>query len=190
VHDIVKNALVDKDEPEFTRRSEGLKVLYAQHFRELCNYIKKHFGPGPPDPEDIAQEAFIRFAALTQHEDIGNARAYLYRAAHNILIDEARKQKVRRAVAGRPKAIEPSDDKTPERILMGEERLAVLAAAIRAMPVTRSRSFLLNRLHGHSAAAIARLTNYSESAVKKHIDLALMDLEAALTAAEQGARDR
>jgi DNA-directed RNA polymerase specialized sigma24 family protein len=52
------------------------------------------------------------------------------------------------------------------------------------MPAQRRRSFLLNRLQGLSAAAIARLTGYSESAVKKHIGLALSELEAALTEAE------
>jgi DNA-directed RNA polymerase specialized sigma24 family protein len=53
------------------------------------------------------------------------------------------------------------------------------------MPEVRRRSFLLNRLQGLSCAAIARMTGYSESAVKKHIDLALKDLEAALSDAER-----
>ena len=57
------------------------------------------------------------------------------------------------------------------------------------MPEARRRSFLLNRLQGLSAAAIARMTGYSESAVKKHIGLALGELEAALTLCERGTPD-
>jgi len=54
-----------------------------------------------------------------------------------------------------------------------------------AMPAVRRRSFLLNRLQGLSCAAIARMTGYSESAVKKHIRVALTELEAAVTRAER-----
>ena len=54
-----------------------------------------------------------------------------------------------------------------------------------AMPAARRRSFLLNRLQGLSCAAIARMTGYSESAVKKHIGVVLTELEAALTEAER-----
>ena len=190
MRDSVRNALVGEVEPALSQLNEGLEVLYAKHFKALCHYVKKHFGAGPPEPEDVAQEAFIKFAALTNRQDIGNARAYLYRTAHNVVIDEVRRRKVRVADAQRTISVQSSDDRTPERVLMGTERLEILRAATRAMPAARSRSFLLNRLHGYSAAAIARMTGYSESAVKKHIDLALTDIEAALTAAEQGERDR
>jgi DNA-directed RNA polymerase specialized sigma24 family protein len=67
--------------------------------------------------------------------------------------------------------------------------LDVLTRTLLAMPDERRRSFLLNRLHGLSAAAIARKTGYSDSAVKKHIGLALSELEAALTASERAAAD-
>ena len=124
--------------------------------------------------------------ALRERESIDNPRAYLYRTAHNVVIDERRRLQVRAVAARRMTTEALSDVCTPERVLIGKERLDVLSVALRAMPAVRSRSFLLNRLHGLSGAAIARLTGYSESAVKKHIDLALIDLEAALSAAEQG----
>ena len=68
---------------------------------------------------------------------------------------------------------------------MAKERLAVLANAIRALPEERRRSFIFNRLHGLSCAEIARRTGYSDSAIKKHIALAMEALDAALTQAEQ-----
>jgi len=48
----------------------------------------------------------------------------------------------------------------------------MLTRTLRAMPAARRRSFLLNRLKGLSCVAIARMTGYSESAVKKHIGVA------------------
>jgi DNA-directed RNA polymerase specialized sigma24 family protein len=143
MHESARPALL---EPLLGRNKE-FDALYAQYWAELCSYVRKRFGPGPPEPEDIVQEAFIRFAALDDADRI--------------------------------------DDRTPERVLESKERLSVLAKAILAMPAPRRRSLLLNRLHGLSCAEIARRTGYSESAVKKHIAVALADLEAECEAAEQ-----
>lgn len=176
---------IDNNGPALVRCDTGMDVLYARHWGELCHYIRKHFGPGPPDPEDVAQDAFMKFAAIDDRETIENPRAYLFRTAHNVLVDEHRRLALRRANPADTEARPASDDRTPERVLVGQERLEILTRSLRAMPATRRRSFLLNRLQGLSCAAIARMTGYSESAVKKHIDLALKDLEAAMLDAER-----
>jgi len=185
VNDIAKTIALDNNTPALVRRDRGMDVLYARHWGELCHYIKKQFGAGPPDPEDVAQEAFMKFAAFDDRNAIDNPRAYLFRTAHNVFVDEHRRLVLRRASPSNTEARPVSDDRTPERVLVGKERLEILARSLRAMPAVRRRSFLLNRLQGLSCAAIARMTGYSESAVKKHIGLALTELEAAVTAAEQ-----
>jgi RNA polymerase sigma factor (sigma-70 family) len=182
---IEKSTAFDNDARALVRRDDGMEVLYARHWSELCHYIKKHYGAGPPDPEDVAQEAFMKFAAIDDREAIDNPRAYLFRTAQNFLVDEHRRLALRRANPGDTEAQPGSDDRTPERVLVGQERLEILRCSLRAMPAVRRRSFLLNRLQGLSCAAIARMTGYSESAVKKHIGLALTELEAAVTAAER-----
>ena len=168
--------------------AQSLEFLYRRHWRELCGYVRKTFGAGPPEPEDVAQQAFMSFAALENPASIDNPRAYLYRTAHNIVVDERRRGASQSAalVTLLPGVAEKSDDCTPERVLISKERLAVLTDAIRALPEERRRSFLFNRLHGLSCAEIARRTGYSDSAVKKHIAQAMDALEAALTAAERG----
>jgi RNA polymerase sigma factor (sigma-70 family) len=185
VDDIAKSIALDNNTPALVRRDNGIDVFYARYWGELCHYIKKHFGPGPPDPEDVAQEAFMKFAAINDCETIDNPRAYLFRTAHNVLVDEHRRLALRRATPNDTEMQPISDDRTPERVLIGKERLEILTRCLRAMPASRRRSFLLNRLQGLSCAAIARLTGYSESAIKKHIGLALSELEAAVTQAER-----
>jgi RNA polymerase sigma-70 factor (ECF subfamily) len=188
VDDIAKTIASDNSTPALSRRDNAIDVLYARHWRELCHYIKKQFGAGPPDPEDVAQEAFMKFAAVDDRGAIDNARAYLFRTAHNVFVDEQRRLVLRRASPRDSEAQPVSDDRTPERVLVGQERLEILARSLRAMPSARRRSFLLNRLQGLSCAAIARMTGYSESAVKKHIGLALAELEAAVTETERANR--
>ncbi len=185
MNDVAKSMALDKGTLALVRRDAGMDVLYARHWGELCHYIKKHFGQGPPDPEDVAQDAFMRFAAIENREAIDNPRAYLFRTAHNALVDEHRRLALHRGNPADIDAGTASDDLTPERVLVGQERLEILTRSLRAMPAARRRSFLLNRLQGLSCAAIARMTGYSESAVKKHIDVALRHLEAALSEAER-----
>jgi RNA polymerase sigma factor (sigma-70 family) len=189
VDNIAKTIALDSNSPALARRDNGVDVLYARHWGELCHYLKKQFGAGPPDPEDIAQQAFIKFAAVDDRDAIDNPRAYLFRTAHNVFVDEHRRLAIRRASSSDTRAQPVSDDRTPERVLVGQERLEILARSLRAMPPARRRSFLLNRLQGLSCAAIARMTGYSESAVKKHIGLVLSELEAAVTAAERSRTD-
>jgi RNA polymerase sigma-70 factor (ECF subfamily) len=189
VDDTIRSVAIEEVEPALPRRDSGIDVLYARHWTEICHYIRRQFGVGPPDPEDVAQETFIKFASLGNREAIDNPRAYLYRTAHNLLIDERRRLTLRNKITGDIEALSVGDDRTPERVLVGKERLDVLTRTLLAMPDERRRSFLLNRLHGLSAAAISRKTGYSDSAVKKHIGLALSELEAALTASERAAAD-
>src|SRR5689334_18562274 len=73
--------------------SIAFTALYTEHWAELCAYLKRTFGAGPPDPEDIAQAAFVRFARIEHQEKIENPGAYLQRIAHNIAVSELRKSR-------------------------------------------------------------------------------------------------
>ena len=53
----------------------NLDVLYRRHWAELCGYIVKTFGYGPSEVEDLAQAAFVKFAALDDSAEIRNPRA-------------------------------------------------------------------------------------------------------------------
>ena len=163
-----------------------LGPVYALYWSELCNYLKRTFGAGPPDPQDVVQQAFMRFAALPLFDEVHNIRAYLYRIAHNVFVEECRRLVVNRnAVAGMATRHGSGiDEVTPERVLIANETMRVLRSVIKSQPETRRRSFLMNRLEGLSCAEIARRTGYSESAVKKHISLVMADLESAVNRAE------
>src|SRR5688572_3251372 len=70
-------------------RRQQLSDLYRVHWKGLCGYVRAQFGPGPPEPEDVAQTAFIRFAAADPAH-IENPRAFLYATARNLVIDHHR----------------------------------------------------------------------------------------------------
>lgn len=169
-------------------RQGALNGLYRRHWQELCRYVVRTFGAGPPDPEDVAQAAFTRFAALDDPERIENPRAFLYRTAHNIAINELRRDTTRqrhaRALKSAP-AEAATDEIDAERVLLARESARSLEAAIRRLPRRKRRLLLLHRVHGLSYAAIARQTGLSQTHVKRLIADALADCRAAMKAAER-----
>ena len=169
--------------PDGSVQANVLVRLYREHWRELCRYLAATFGPGPPEPEDVAQLAFARVAAHRDFDAIENPKAFLWRTAHNIAVSEKRSQSVRRRrvdeVVQTGLAAE-GDDFTPERVLVAREQIAAVSAVLEAMPAKRRRLRVLNRIEGLSFAEIARRTGLSQTAVKKHVARAMIDLDAAL----------
>lgn len=164
------------------RRQGGLlNDIYRRHWLELCRYINKTFGAGPPEPEDVAQAAFTRFAALDQPERVENPRAFLFATARNLVVDQARRDQVRRRHAEATRAEGPereADPLSPEEIVLQRERLAVLKTIIERLPGKRRRIFILNRVHHLTLAEIAANEGISTRAARGHIERALADIKA------------
>lgn len=163
--------------------TSAIADLYVSYHAELCNYLKRRFGAGAAEAEDVVQQAFASLAAMHEPITVRNPRAYLYRASQNILVEERRRQSSWR------RNVEPTlagdgavaDEITPERVLLANERLEILNRVLGRLPLARRRSFLSNRLDGLSCAEIARRDGYSESAVKKHITQTQSDIDTAVT---------
>lgn len=67
--------------------------LFAENRDSLVRYLRHHLGDAS-SAEDIAQESFIRyFQARSNGEDILQPRAWLYRVAHNLVVDHGRKKR-------------------------------------------------------------------------------------------------
>ncbi len=49
--------------------------LYRQYWHELCAWLYAQFGAGPPEPEDVAQQTFVKFADLQGKCQIENPKA-------------------------------------------------------------------------------------------------------------------
>ena len=161
----------------------GLEQLYKQYWRDLCRYLGATFGPGPPEPEDVAQLAFARYAAHENQTTIRNPKSFLWFTARNIVLSEKRSQAVRQRRSEDVKEIFSAtggDVFTPERVLVAKEQIAAISAIVEAMPAKRRRVLMLNVIEGHSFAEIARRMGLSQTAVKKHYARAIIDLDAVL----------
>lgn len=155
-----------------------MSSLYGSHCKELIAYVRSKFGGGPPEPEDVAQQAFVNFATVAP-EQVLNPRAFLYRTAINIVLNHRKRERIgRRFLQPMPEVeelLQARDEISPEKRVQAAEHYALVEAAIRAMPQPRRSYLLLNRVEGLSYAEIARRAGLSESVIRKHVALAVRE---------------
>ena len=160
-----------------------LGALYRKKAGIFANALRRLFGAGPPDPEDVVQQAFQKLVERSDLSDIRDPEAFLWRTARNLVINEKRAQNTR---SKRDFEIEHLffPDRgvalSPERVTSAREQLALINETLGKMPVTRRRAFLLHRVQGLSLTETARRLHLSRSAITKHVYRAAADIDLAL----------
>lgn len=188
--DVVAQHLADalRVDPSLSReRRQQLSELYRSHWKGLCSYLRAQFGAGPPEPEDVAQSAFVKFASADPRH-IENPQAFLYATARHLVIDHHRHaqrgQRYERELEGA--ATENSlYELTPENVLLQTERFHILEQALARMPLKQRRLVLLNRFEGLSYGEIGERFGMSAENVRKHIERTLAECMRKLDAAQR-----
>lgn len=144
----------------------------------LVRYLARKV-PNDEDANDLAQEAFLRMHKFQQSKDLENARAFLYRTANNLVIDQQRRARVHDRYMSAEMLPEHSDEDedkfapSAERTVSAKEELDRIYEIVDHMPVKVRRAFLLHRGKDMSYAEIASEMNVSTSMVEKYIIQAL-----------------
>ncbi len=133
--------------------------------------------------DDLAQLAFERVLKRHRTGEVDLQRAYLYRVAHSVVVDELRRRQRRPEVAldpdkGEPSALSPGSD--PERAAAGAGARTAILACLDALVENRRRAVVLH-LQGHSGPEIAALLEWSSKKAENYIYRALADLRACLS---------
>lgn len=139
--------------------------------------------------DDVVQEAYCRIAALTSVTHIENGRAYLFRTASAIVIDQIRRARIVQidSVAEMDLLDVVHDEPTPERIVAGWRDLARVKSLIEGLPDRCRRVFELRRIHGLSQREVAEQLGVTENVVEQQSARGLKLILKALT--EGGAED-
>ena len=155
-------------------RQETLKLeqkvtSYFEQWREpVYRYLVAAFGPSA-QAEDITQEAFLQlYRCLHAGQSIANARAWVFRVAHNLAVNQIKGQQF----------VTPLDDETwedlrrsyqdagpsPEQKLMQQEKFDRLRAALSSLTLAE-RQCLHLRTKGLRYREIAEILDLSTTAV-------------------------
>ncbi|MGH8209877.1 MAG: RNA polymerase sigma factor [Steroidobacteraceae bacterium] len=148
----------------------------------LRRYFSKRVPAGEID--DLVQEVLVRMLAHGAGPPIGYLDRYLFTVAASVLSDRARRQAVRHESAHETleESHYPTEELTPERVLLDREALKMIVRAIAELPASTRDIFVLHRFEEKSCASIAAQVGISVSAVEKHIMKALRVLHGRLPA--------
>lgn len=60
---------------------KSLAEIYAAHRHDLLKFVRGKVGKGPPEPDDIVQQAFANFAGLDDRKSVANPIGFLMSTA-------------------------------------------------------------------------------------------------------------
>ncbi|WP_186401350.1 RNA polymerase sigma factor [Sphingopyxis sp. P1IMeth2] len=154
------------------RPSSSFDEFYRCENKQLFHFFRRRVGR--EEASDLTQEAFTRMLRTGAFERVENPRAYLFRAARNLVIERARRRK--RKEAGMFPFDEGRDAPAgPEQALAIEasDLRRGLRRAILAMPRRTRRIFLMHRLRRQTYREIAEEIGIREQGVEYHMMRAL-----------------
>ncbi|MGC4097112.1 MAG: RNA polymerase sigma factor [Nitrospira sp.] len=165
---------------------KDLGALFLAHESELRAYLTKELRC-PHMAADFTQEIFLRVAERPTSNVIDNVRSYLYRIAHNLIIDHVRKQERQQTFPADHETLLaiPKEETAIDDALAAQQHLVRLHTAVRHLPTRTQLVFKLNRIEGLTYAEVARRLQISESSVQKHLTKALAHVMRCLEAEGQ-----
>lgn len=146
--------------------------FYRCESRQLFHFFRRRVGC--EEASDLTQEAFTRMLRTGAFERVENPRAYLFRAARNLVIERARQGK--RKGTGLFSFDDQRDAPAgPEQTLDIEasDLRRGLRRALLAMPRRTRRIFLMHRLRRQTYREIAAEIGIREQGVEYHMMRAL-----------------
>jgi len=139
-----------------------------KYYNELIYYVQKMVG-NKDEASDIIQEAYVKTLEKSQKTTIKNERAFLYKVAKNIVIDETRKQKKISSVDYEYDNFTSPQTEQPEEIAIKDNYYKNLMKIVDTLPKRTKEAFILHVIDGYTRKEIAVMMSITVSAVDKHI---------------------
>lgn len=156
-----------------------LSSFYHTHWRGLCAFLRKTYGSGPPDPEDIAQDAFYQLAKMESREHIENPKAFLYKISINLTLRSLKSDKwIASVVPGNDESFEAEllSLSEPDKILYSQQALQQLGALFCTLSEKQKYIVSASRLEGKTYQQISDDTGWSIADICRQLNSALVVL--------------
>jgi RNA polymerase sigma factor (sigma-70 family) len=143
----------------------------------LRRYLQRFFSRAQ-DVEDALQEVFVRAYAAEARGPILLPRAYLFRVAKHVSLNEISRRKNSATDSVEdfddPDVIGSGNQPGLEQEVDGRRQLALFAKAVAALPGQCRKVLVLKKIEGLSQREIATRLGIAESTVEKHLAKALL----------------
>lgn len=163
---------------------EAFETLYARYRGPLFRYFLRQCR-SRAQAEELYQETWMRvIAARSGYRPEARFSTWLFRIAHNLLVDGIRKERGR-PLDDLPEEIPDPACTDPQRLAAGQEKLRRYRLLLRALPSEQREVFLLKQESGLALEEIASLLSISFEAAKSRLRYAVGKLRAGLRDAEE-----
>jgi RNA polymerase sigma-70 factor (ECF subfamily) len=144
---------------------EAFSALYTRHFDRIYRYVYYKTGHVLTS-EDLTERIFVKaWKAMERYEQRRcGFLAWLYRIAHNVVIDHYRTQKDTVLLEDLPVTLEVEDAQTPEESLAWQQEVERLQAAVAQLPDEQQQVIILRFVEGLNHADVAAILGKSEGA--------------------------
>ncbi len=159
----------------------GLRPALVSFFRRRCS--------NAAEAEDLAQDVIVKALSQSSWTSADQAKGYIFRSAINRWRDRGRRQVSRGVVvewSDSATAIVAGEEISLERVLIVEDELLRVSAALQELNTRTREIFMLHRLEQKTYAQIAAAFLISVSAVEKHMIKALAHLARRLGERDDG----
>lgn len=162
-----KISLDPKTEKALVRKSQRNKKAFTPLYKHYAPFIKRYFSQrgGGDDLEDLISKVFEK--ALLGIDDFQwqgvPFSAWLFRIAHNCLVDYYREQAIKREKSTLLDEKTASREKTPEEKFVQGEEERELRQLLAELPPRERGIIYMKFFEGYTNRTIARLLNLSET---------------------------
>jgi RNA polymerase sigma-70 factor (ECF subfamily) len=147
---------------------DSFAALYSRHLDAIFRYIYYRTGDAQ-DAEDLTEQVFLKaWQARANYKPVGCYFInWLYRIAHNSVVDHHRRQKII-VTEDLPSEISLADESQKPSLdtIIQDEEKALLAAAIARLPDDYQQVIILRFIEGLGHAEIAHVLDKSEVACR------------------------
>ncbi len=168
-------------------------VSRPKYFGRLLRFLQRK-GRSREDAEDLVQEAMLRLHVYGQEVEVVNQEAFLRHTAHNLSIDQHRRDRLDlrtgvpiQDLGSHDPLIDPISP--PEDTLEFQQRIHQIKAVLEAVSRRTCDIYFAHRA-GYSYAEIADHMGISHITIKRHIARALLAIMNHLESENRGARHR
>lgn len=147
--------------------ADAFGELYQLYLDPIYRYVYYRTGDAS-DAEDLAEQVFLQaWEALPGYKRRGTPfTSWLYRIAHNVIVDHHRRQKSTVSMALTEEGDLVSEELTSLEHVIKAEEAAALATAIAQLPDEQQQVIVLRFIEGWKHAEVARVIGKSEGACR------------------------
>lgn len=151
--------------------------IYNTHVKDLNDYLYYKYG-SQYNSNDKVQEAFIKLWNNCKKITIDKAKAFLFKVANNLMLNEIKHQKV--VLKYQQENLIQHDYETPEFIIEKDQYLECYKKVLEKLSEEQRVAFLLNKVEEKKHSEIAEMLGVTKKVVEYRIYSAFKILKSEL----------